>query len=81
MCRLLVRDAAGETESDLLKDSVPQWVADVVIEKINPKFLKIPFYLQPHPQMAKPDRTKKVCLNLEEFNDKLMENTLFYDAE
>lgn len=60
MCRVLVRDAAGETENDLLKDTVPQWVSDVVIQKTSPKFIKISFYLQPHPQMAKPDRTKKV---------------------
>lgn len=62
VCRLLVRDAAGESESTLLNDTVPQWVTDVVIEKATPKFLKIPFLLTPHPQMGKPERTKKVLL-------------------
>ncbi|KAI8127431.1 hypothetical protein FF38_03828 [Lucilia cuprina] len=29
VCRLLVRDAAGESESTLLHETVPQWVTDV----------------------------------------------------
>lgn len=64
VCRLLVRDAAGDSESTLLHETAPQWVTDVVIERNIPKFLKIPFFLQPHPQMTKPERTKKVCINL-----------------
>lgn len=60
VCRLLVRDAAGETESALLHETVPAWVTDVVIERTIPKFLKIPFYLNPHPQMMRQDRNKKV---------------------
>lgn len=60
MCRLLVRDTAGETESTFLNDNVPVWVTDVVIERTIPKFIKIPFYLLPHPQMVKQDRMKKV---------------------
>ena len=60
MCRLLVRDTAGETESTILNDSVPSWVTDVVIERTQPKFIKIPFYLHPHPQMPKQDKMKKV---------------------
>lgn len=60
VCRLLVRDAAGDSESTLLHETAPQWVTDVVIERNIPKFLKIPFFLQPHPQMTKPERTKKV---------------------
>ncbi|XP_037947170.1 WD repeat-containing protein 48 homolog isoform X2 [Teleopsis dalmanni] len=67
VCRLLVRDAAGESESTLLHETVPQWVTDVVIEKTIPKFLKIPFFLQPHPQMVKPERTKKDRLVANEF--------------
>ncbi|XP_053962299.1 WD repeat-containing protein 48 homolog isoform X1 [Anastrepha ludens] len=67
VCRLLVRDAAGESESTLLHETVPQWVTDVVIEKTIPKFLKIPFFLQPHPQMIKPERTKKDRLVANEF--------------
>lgn len=60
VCRLLVRDAAGENESSLLHETVPSWVTDIVIEKTIPKFVKIPFYLLPHPSMAKQDRMKKV---------------------
>lgn len=60
MCRILVRDAAGENESSLLHETVPSWVTEIVIEKTIPKFLKIPFYLLPHPQMVKQDRMKKV---------------------
>ncbi|XP_023300008.1 WD repeat-containing protein 48 homolog [Lucilia cuprina] len=67
VCRLLVRDAAGESESTLLHETVPQWVTDVVIEKATPKFLKIPFFLTPHPQMGKPERTKKDRLVANEF--------------
>lgn len=59
-CRMLVRDAAGETESALLHEAVPSWVADVVIDRNIPRFIKIPFFLLPHPQMAKQDRMKKV---------------------
>ncbi|KAF4521366.1 hypothetical protein B566_EDAN006955 [Ephemera danica] len=43
--RLLVRDAGGETEGMLLNETVPHWVVD----KNLPKFIKIPFFLQPHP--------------------------------
>lgn len=60
VCRLLVRDAAGETESALLSDTVPQWVADSVVEKNTPEFLKIPFYLNPHPSMQRQERNKQV---------------------
>lgn len=60
VCRLLVRDAAGENESSLLHETVPSWVTDIVIEKTIPKFVKIPFYLLPHPSMLKQDRMKKV---------------------
>lgn len=60
MCRLLVRDAAGENESSLLHETVPSWVTEIVVEKTIPKFIKIPFYLLPHPQMVKQDRMKKV---------------------
>lgn len=60
VCRLLVRDAAGDNESSLLHETVPSWVTEIVIEKTIPKFVKIPFYLLPHPQMVKQDRMKKV---------------------
>lgn len=57
---MLVRDAAGENESALLHETVPSWVTEIVVEKTIPKFIKIPFYLLPHPQMARQDRMKKV---------------------
>ena len=47
--RLLVRDAGGETEGVLLSDTVPQWILDTVVENNLPRFIKIPFYLLPHP--------------------------------
>lgn len=60
VCRLLVKDAAGETESALLSETVPSWVTNVVIERTIPKFIKLPFYLLAHPSMLKQDRSKKV---------------------
>jgi len=71
VCRLLVRDAAGDSESTLLHETAPQWVTDVVIERNIPKFLKIPFFLQPHPQMTKPERTKKVKQNQSVISDQI----------
>ncbi|XP_012285093.1 WD repeat-containing protein 48 [Orussus abietinus] len=46
--RLLVRDAAGETERVLLNETVPSWVVDIVVDKNLPKFIRIPFFLLPH---------------------------------
>lgn len=46
--RLLVRDAAGETEGVLLNETVPSWVRDIVIDKNLPKFIKITFHLLQH---------------------------------
>lgn len=67
VCRLLVRDTAGESESSFLNDNVPSWVTDVVVERVPPKFIKIPFYLLPHPQMPKMERMKKDRLVANEF--------------
>lgn len=51
--RLLCRDAAGEPESMLLRDTVPPWVIETAVEKKIPtKFVKIPFYLHPHPSSS-----------------------------
>uniref|UniRef100_A0A0B6ZUX5 Uncharacterized protein n=1 Tax=Arion vulgaris TaxID=1028688 RepID=A0A0B6ZUX5_9EUPU len=47
--RLLARDAGGETEQMLLKETVPPWVLDVIVFKELPKLNKLPFFLQPHP--------------------------------
>lgn len=67
VCRLLVKDAAGETESALLSETVPSWVTNVVIERAIPKFIKLPFYLLAHPSMLKQDRSKKERLIANEF--------------
>ncbi|XP_033109140.1 WD repeat-containing protein 48-like isoform X2 [Anneissia japonica] len=48
MFRLLCRDAGGDSEQILLQDTVPQWVIDITVEKTQPKFNKISFFLQPH---------------------------------
>ncbi|KAF6210381.1 hypothetical protein GE061_013485 [Apolygus lucorum] len=50
--RLLVSDASGENEMSLLQETVPPWVADIVVEKTLPKFNKIPFYLVPYSNTA-----------------------------
>jgi len=49
--RLVVRDAANDTESMMLADFVPAWALDVVERNVIPKYNKIPFYLQPHPSL------------------------------
>lgn len=48
ICRILIRDATGENESVVLHETVTSWVAETVIEKTPPKFLKIPIYVLPH---------------------------------
>ncbi|GFO12871.1 WD repeat-containing protein 48 [Plakobranchus ocellatus] len=47
--RLLAKDAGGETEEQLLKETVPPWVLNVIVFKEMPKLYKLPFFLQPHP--------------------------------
>ena len=47
--RLLARDAANDTEAQLLCEYVPTWVTDVVVQHRMPKFNKLPFYLLPNP--------------------------------
>lgn len=44
----MIRDAAHETESQMLSDFVPPWVLDVVERNQLPKFNKMPFFLLPH---------------------------------
>ncbi|XP_022083499.1 WD repeat-containing protein 48-like [Acanthaster planci] len=46
--RFLCRDAGGDSERVLLLETVPQWVTDITVEKNQPKFNKISFFLQPH---------------------------------
>ncbi|EFO17030.2 WD repeat-containing protein 48 [Loa loa] len=50
--RLMIRDAAHETESQMLSDFVPAWVLDVVERNQLPKFNKMPFFLLPHPSLG-----------------------------
>ena len=50
--RLLARDAGGETEGVLLNETVPSWVIDIVVEKKLPKFIKVTFYVLPHPSLG-----------------------------
>lgn len=50
--RLLARDAGGETEGVLLNETVPSWVIDIVIDKKPPKFIKVTFYVLPHPMLG-----------------------------
>lgn len=46
--RLLCRDAGCELEHNVLTDTVPQWIVDVVVLKNMPRFNKISFSLQPY---------------------------------
>lgn len=50
--RLLARDAGGETEGVLLNETVPSWVIDIVVEKKLPKFIKVTFFVLPHPLLG-----------------------------
>ena len=50
--RLLARDAGGETEGVLLNETVPSWVIDIVVEKKLPKFIKVTFFVLPHPSLG-----------------------------
>jgi len=45
--RLLVGDAHGENEYNILNETVPQWVYDAAVKKTQPKFNKITFQLIP----------------------------------
>lgn len=61
--RVIVGDAAGDTETSLLNETVPSWVTSNVEENCTGKFIKIQFYLQPHSSvpshLLKQDRLKK----------------------
>ncbi|XP_045455054.1 WD repeat-containing protein 48 homolog [Melitaea cinxia] len=66
--RLQVGDAGGETEGNLLLETVPSWVVDVAIEMAAPKLNKLPFYLLPHSTcQSKQDRQKKDRLVANDF--------------
>ncbi|CAF4942027.1 unnamed protein product [Pieris macdunnoughi] len=66
--RLQVGDAGGETEGNILLETVPSWVVDVAIEMAAPKLNKLPFYLLPHSScQSKQDRQKKDRLVANDF--------------
>lgn len=61
LLRILAIDARRETEDILLREACPLWVTDVVINKNQPKYIKIPFFLLPHPSSGiKPLRKDKL---------------------
>lgn len=63
--RVAVGDAGGETETNLLNDTVPNWVTSIIQEDsaTNVKFIRIQFYIQPHSSvpahLLKQDKAKK----------------------
>ncbi|XP_013168847.1 PREDICTED: WD repeat-containing protein 48 homolog [Papilio xuthus] len=66
--RLQVGDAGGETEGNLLMETVPSWVVDVAVEMAAPKLNKLPFYLLSHSScQSKQDRQKKDRLVANDF--------------
>ena len=89
MYRLLARDAGGETEGVLLNETVPAWVVDIVVEKKLPKFIKVTFFVLPHPTLGyKTFKRERLIANdflqirkvstrkfVEELNVKLMQNS------
>ena len=61
LLRILAGDARRDAEDVLLQETCPSWVTDVVVNKNMPKFVKIPFYLLPHPSSGiKPLRKDKL---------------------
>lgn len=56
-----MQDARREAEDVLLSETCPEWIIDVVVNRNLPKFIKIPFYLLPHPSSGiKPLRKDKL---------------------
>ncbi|CAB3401737.1 unnamed protein product [Caenorhabditis bovis] len=51
LLRMVVKDAAKEIEAGFLAENVPPWITDVVERRQLPKFMKMPFYLLPHPAL------------------------------
>lgn len=59
--RLQAGDARRDTEDQMLQESCPEWVVDIVVNHIVPKFIKLPFYLLPHASSGiKPLRKDKL---------------------
>lgn len=63
--RVAVGDTGGDTETNLLMDTVPAWVTSNIQEDSAAvsKFIKVQFYLQPHSSvpahLLKQDKMKK----------------------
>lgn len=49
LMRIRVMDAKLENEDAMLQDTVPAWIADIVVQRKLPMFNKISFYIFPHP--------------------------------
>jgi len=50
LLRMTSIDCAGRTECAQLKENLPVWVQQAVVQnKVNTQFIKISFFLQPHP--------------------------------
>ena len=52
LARLAVKDAGIDIEQQLLNDYVPQWVTDVVVQGLLPKWTRLQFILMPHTSIA-----------------------------
>lgn len=61
LLRLQAGDARRETEDVIIQETAPEWLIDVVVHHNLPKFIKLPFYLLPHPSSGiKPLRKDKL---------------------
>lgn len=49
LMRIRVMDAKLENDDAMLQDTVPGWIADIVVQRKLPMFNKISFYIFPHP--------------------------------
>ncbi|XP_075256928.1 WD repeat-containing protein 48-like isoform X2 [Convolutriloba macropyga] len=47
--RYLTASCERDVESQQLKDTLPEWIKEIVVEMIAPKFHKLAFFLLPHP--------------------------------
>merc|ERR1712226_1227730 len=59
IARFVISSCERDIESQTLKDTLPDWIKEIVIEMMAPKFHKLAFFLLPHPN----------C-NLKVFNNK-----------
>ncbi|KAK2705712.1 WD repeat-containing protein 48-like [Artemia franciscana] len=50
--RVLCKDTGGDAESASLQDNLPSWIVETVADRVTPKFIKVSFYLLPHPDLG-----------------------------